>query len=101
MALKRNYEKIEFVNFQKKETVYSGLANRSKSARGKGNHIMCTMAGAPSGPDVLSLQNPKPAQRPQIDTSKTIALCERRSQCLRWRAGKNPMIELVVLKTNF
>ena len=66
-----NYDPRGFVDLHRKETIYSELSKRCRSVRGKGNHAMSPLVGSPSAPDVQSLQNLKPAQRPKIDTSKT------------------------------
>ena len=59
------------MDFQRGETIYSELARRYKSVSGRDNHAMSPVASAPSAPDVFSLQNLKPAQRPQLALSKT------------------------------
>ena len=49
------YDPCGFVDVHNRETIYSGLTKRCKSLRGRGNHAMSPVVGAPSALDVLSL----------------------------------------------
>ena len=59
------------MDFLRRKTIYTALGEFCKSFRGKGSHLVFPVAGASFSLDVLSLQNPKPAQRPRIAISKT------------------------------
>ena len=51
------------MDFHKRETIYSALVKRCRGVRGGDIQVVSPVAGAPSAPDVLSYQVPKPDQR--------------------------------------